>query len=309
VGLEPDVRFSGEVLEPDGKAVLFRTSEPLSAAPTASYAAAALLLRLGCVVAGADKSIGSAEEAFLAERVQSVLHLPPAEHARLRAHVRWLLASKVGTGGLKKRVAALDAANRSHVAEFVVGVAAADGPIEPGEVKSLQQVFTLLGLDPADVYGHIHRLGGSAAGSDGEKARAKPPHPLSAPTTSKPPREGEVTLDPKLVQARLAESEAVFGVLQDIFAASAEAAPLPVAPAVPGVWGLDAAHSGLVRALIARGSWSRGDYEDVARGLGLMPDGAIETVNEAAFEAVGEPLIEGEEDLTISVVLLEESVR
>jgi hypothetical protein len=40
--------------------------------------------------------------------------------------------------------------------------------------------------------------------------------------------------------------------------------------------------------------------------LGLLPDGALETLNEAAFEAVGEPVCEGSDPIEINRDAIEE---
>ena len=315
-GIEPDVRFGGEVMEPTGKAVLFRLFGPGPVAASGAYTAAAILLRLGCVIAGSDASIADAERTFLFERVQSAMDLSPAERQRLDAHVRWLLAARVGPAGLKRLVGALDHAQRLQLADFAVGVAAADGKIEPHEVKALQSVFGVLGLDPSEVYTKLHNVG---IGDDASQApRSSRPHAAEAiasassggsPTPKKSATTSSVMLDPARVRARLAESEAVFGVLKDIFAErEADAPSPPERSAAAGIWGLDAAHSALVRELVGRRTWSRSEYEDVAQRLRLMPGGALETLNEAAYEATGEAFVEGDDTLDVRLDLLSETV-
>ena len=43
--------------------------------------------------------------------------------------------------------------------------------------------------------------------------------------------------------------------------------------------------------------WSRADFEAACDALGLLPDGAAEMLNEAAFSLAGEPLLEGDDPL------------
>jgi hypothetical protein len=66
------------------------------------------------------------------------------------------------------------------------------------------------------------------------------------------------------------------------------------------VGGLDAAHTTLFRRMLANTAWSRTDFEILAESLGLMPAGALETLNEAAFDACGEPLLEGDDPIEIN---------
>jgi hypothetical protein len=44
----------------------------------------------------------------------------------------------------------------------------------------------------------------------------------------------------------------------------------------------------------------------MATGLGLLPDGALEALNEAAFEAVGEPVCEGSDLIDINSYAVKE---
>ena len=57
----------------------------------------------------------------------------------------------------------------------------------------------------------------------------------------------------------------------------------------PPIAGLDAAHGLLLRALAARQVWTAADLAGVCAGLGLLPAGALDVINEAAIEACGEP--------------------
>ena len=44
----------------------------------------------------------------------------------------------------------------------------------------------------------------------------------------------------------------------------------------------------------------------MATDLGLLPDGALEALNEAAFEAVGEPVCEGSDPIDINSYAVKE---
>jgi hypothetical protein len=62
----------------------------------------------------------------------------------------------------------------------------------------------------------------------------------------------------------------------------------------------------MLHALAGRGQLDRNEFDDLAAHHGLLPDGALDTLNEAALEASDEPLIEGDETLTINAYALEE---
>ena len=52
-------------------------------------------------------------------------------------------------------------------------------------------------------------------------------------------------------------------------------------------------------ALAERAVWPRVDLEELASGLGLLVDGALDALNDAAFDAVGDPLWEGEDPIEV----------
>jgi TerB-like protein len=108
-------------------------------------------------------------------------------------------------------------------------------------------------------------------------------------------------LDWARIETKVAETAAVAAVLADIFPEDPPA-PFPRAAGQAGarVAGLDGAHATLARTLATRGAWSRTDIAALARGLGLLPDGAMERINDAAIARCGAPLCDGEDPLAVN---------
>lgn len=145
---------------------------------------------------------------------------------------------------------------------------------------------------------------------------AVPPEPAAA----------EFALDPTLLEQTRRDSEQVAALLADIFvdddgpvasAATAASAPgaggLPATlsapaagPQVPLVNGLDAAHSALLRTLATQQSWPAADFEALCATHGLLPAGALLTLNEAAYETTDGPVAEGADPILIDSETLEE---
>jgi len=180
------------------------------------------------------------------------------------------------------------------------------------ELKLLTRIYGLLGLDRQAVYSDVHAL---AAGNTEPPPAAEPvtvrpadlPAVFPIPATAAPVLAGGIALDPRKVQAKLAETEQVSSLLEGIF--REEEAPAPATAAVTGpalLAGLDGAHSELLRRLAEKSAWPRLDVERMANDLGLLPDGALEVINEAAYERCGAPLLEGDEIIEIDQEILEE---
>jgi hypothetical protein len=81
--------------------------------------------------------------------------------------------------------------------------------------------------------------------------------------------------------------------------------PPSAGPARP-VPGLDRAHGALLHALASRPAWTRAEFVSLAATHGVMPDGALDLLNEVAIDTAGAPVVEGEVTLTVANdVLLE----
>jgi len=316
-GLEPDVRLGGPS-PGSGPAVVFRLGEEDAGEPGAAYHAAAVLLQLAVTVSAADGEVNAAEERHLLEHLKRSFHLSPAERLRLKAHLRWLVASPPGLSGLKRKIEPLAEPQRREIGQFLVTVAGADGHIDAEELKLLARIYPLLGLEAQAVYSDVHALASAEAPPAAEPVTVRPAQPAPAfpippaPSSSPSPAQSGFTLDPRKVQAKLAETEAIAGVLEGIFGEE-ETAPArvadPEAAASSSIAGLDGPHSELLRRLAEKPMWERMALERLAGELGLLPDGALEIINESAFERCGAPVIEGgegDETLEIDTQVLEE---
>jgi uncharacterized tellurite resistance protein B-like protein len=297
IGMEPDPRLGGPVVI-SGPIVLFEEEEPCSA-PSSAYQAATLLLHLGVAVGAADGHVADQEKEALIGHLERGLQLSVAEQGRLRAHLRWLLVRGPKLTGLTRRISALEVAQREDIAAFLTTVAAADGVIDPAEVMTLKRIRKLLGLDPEAVEASLRDAPGAPVTV--RRSDASAGYSVPAPTGA-PQARVRVRLDDAALVAKLAESAEVAALLESVFA---EDEPQPVAAptslsVVAPVADLDAAHSELLRALAGRESISRREWERLAADARLMPDGALDRINESAFEAVGEPVAEGEDPIEIN---------
>ena len=66
----------------------------------------------------------------------------------------------------------------------------------------------------------------------------------------------------------------------------------------------DTAYEGFLRELISRSTWSASEFDALAAKFRLMPAGALETLNEWAYDRFEEPLIEEDEELLINEELV-----
>ncbi len=303
IGFEPDVLSGAKTPKPEDKIVLFALppSEPITRA-SGPYLAAALTLQLASAVATADGEFGIREMGHLRETVLSWTHLTPSQTRRLLAHLRLLVQAPVTLTTLKKKFEPLDQAVRETIAAFMATVAQSDGEVSPAEVKLLEKIYKALGVNATQVFTDVHAVAAGAKPSPAAVAKVE---------------EGGFKLDPAKIAALQQDTERVSALLANIFTETEEAAPAPAPepiesgaetespPSNASLLGLDEAHSALARMMLSRPQWSREELLDVAADLDLMLDGALEHINEAAFDAHDLPLFEGDDPVTVNADILE----
>ncbi len=131
---------------------------------------------------------------------------------------------------------------------------------------------------------------------------------LSEPT---PPLIDEVETVPAfalnldLIQEKQGETTAVTQLLQTVFVEETIAENLSQSPLSNKVTGLDATHTTFLRSLSRQILWSREDLAQLAQQADLLLDGALEVINEAAFERCDEPLTEGEDPIELNPDVLQ----
>lgn len=301
-GIEPDVRLGGPVFEPAEPVVAFRRLPDCPSVASEEYAAATLLIRLGVLVSAADDGVSQAERELLERHIEQRLQLTPGERQRLSAHLAWLIDADLGMTGLKKRLEALPQPSRRAIGRLLVDVAATDGHVEPREMKILEKLYTLLDLPSSDLYRDVH----SAHADDEEPVvvdqPATTPKGFAIPARPAPVATTPAGLDMSRVRLKIAETREVSVLLSSIFVEeTATPAPPVIETAQAGTIGsLDAAHSELLRRLAEGESWPREEVERLAAELALLPDGALETINDYAYATLDEPFWEDDDPLAIN---------
>ena len=316
VGVEPDIRFYGPPFKNDTRCILFYQPECNYSHPPNEYHAATLLLHLASLVAHADGQIDRSEKQHMAAYIDSAFNFPAPERIRLHAHTLYLLENPQSMAGIKKRLEGYSKEDKETIASVCVALACADGQIAPDELKTLQKIYKTLGLDESLVYSHVH----DTASSDHSIGQAQSTAPIrtfdeastQTPTPSEEPAEKNFTLDPELIRKKMQNTQKVAKLLEGIFKEQEEKieeTPLE-AVATTLIPGLDEPHSRLLRRLLERDEWELSEITPLAKELGLMTEGALENINEAAFEEFGEAVLDLEDDpILVEKKMLEEIVH
>ena len=283
-GFAPDPRFALRSPRLDEPVVLFELGAPVDQLKDASatYRSALIELALKTFVAHSDGEISESESRWLEEQVESVKRLRQQERKRLRANLKWFLTVPPNLTMLRRKLKDLDSKRSEELRAAVVASAHADGVIGAKEVSDIEKIYTAFGFDASLAYSDLHT-------SDFEIQ----PRPTRSgrnrkQTLKKSPGErtsSQVSLDTAKIASIQFDTERVSSVLGEIFSNTTDAVEETQAEVLLTLNGLDLRHTALVGELVQRDHWTEGEFEQLCTRHDLLASGALEAVNEWAFDA------------------------
>ncbi|SCN46771.1 probable membrane protein YPO2297 [methanotrophic endosymbiont of Bathymodiolus azoricus (Menez Gwen)] len=289
-GLAPDTRYHHTKTSADGKLVLFPEGHGKYFEPSKAFSEMGMVLRLGAMVATIDSHVDQSEKNLLTQFIDHDTNLSPTEKQSLHAYLLWRLNTPSNVTGLKARVGTLGKTEKVAVSRILVEVAMADGKIDPDEIKQLEKLYTLLGLDKALVTGDIH-------GMSSRKASLRP---VSTQSEDILPASTAFQLNESILAIHESETKDVQSMLGAIFMEN-ESTGEPYetskdSAAVEEEFGIDKYHYALFESLIRKDKWTREEVEVLCRDSGLMVSGALEIINDWSFDKVDEAVLEEDGD-------------
>jgi len=273
--------------------------------PSNSYLLAVLTISLGAYIAHSDNRLLDVEVALLIQKVKTYPNITGEERSRLYEVIKWLSIQTPDIKAINRKIKSGGSAEKQAFAELAIAVAAADGKIEPGEVRALESVYQSLGFDKKDLYSGLHSLGTPQAKRDKTTTQS------DTNTSSPSDINARVNLDMTRVQSTLADTQKASALLASIFEeeADSEVDTTDEEHHSDGLrfQGLDVVHAQFLSELLEREEWPRDDFVRLASSLNLLPDGAMETINEWAFEKYDEPVLEDGEHVDVYADLVNET--
>lgn len=311
--IEPSLLASAKSPAPESKVVVYASAgTQIAAHEEKNSLTAAIGLDLACIVLHSDDSNRSVKADFLATQIDALKDLEHSQRNRLKAKLVLGVENPPALALVRKQTELLTTDAKSLIARLLVGVVKADGTITPDEVKSLEKMYKLLGLDSQQLYSDLHA-----------DDAVMPPPSASINTGSPRAAAPAFTLDVDRIAKLQAESKSVAAILATVFTEddhqsavsevaehAAQQAPDSTAsaskPEPVGICGLDHEHSSLLRHLLTQPEWARDELVAFATQIGLMLDGALEQINESMLDLYDEMLIEGDDPIEINQDLLEQ---
>lgn len=289
-GIAPDTRYHHAKPSADGKLVLFSEGHGKYFEPSKAFCEMGMALRLGAMVAAIDSHVDQEELKFLTQLIDQDSNLSPTEKRSLHAYLLWRLNTAPNVTGLKARVGTLGKTEKAAVSRILVGVAMADGKIDPEEIKQLEKLYTVLGLDKALVSGDIHGMSSNKAGF----------RPSISQSETIPSAATAFQLDESIIAIHESETKDVQSMLGAIFVEDEPTSESDETDtdttAVEEESGIDKQHYSLFESLIRKDKWTLEEVEALCRDSGLMLSGALETINDWSFDKVDAAVLEEDGD-------------
>ena len=304
IGMAPDPRFALRSPKLGEPVVLFRLPEGITALEDVSekYKNILVAVAMGSFIAHADGTIAAKERSALEARTDAA-ELSGAERARLLANLQWMLAVPPDLALFRRRLKDVPESTRHELGQIALAMAAADGAIDPGEIKAIERLYKAIGLTTDGVYSDLHAL---TARSEPVTVRTADVPARDFTIPSPPERDRKVVLDAGRVASLMADTARVSSVLGEIFHdEEPEEEPEETLEDTRGDFlGLDMQHAAFLGELLTRLHWDEAEFATLATQFRLMPGGALETLNEWSFDRFGDMLIEEYEgyDLNPDVV-------
>lgn len=298
LGIEPDIRFCGIKMTTEQRVCIFKMNSPKSDEDNNRHYLR-LLLRLGVIIAEADENVSAQEIDYLTNIIENS-KLSDDDRIRFFAFLEFLFNNDAGISDLKIKLAALDKQQQNIIGGAMLELLHVDGVVAPSEIVQLEKIYKMIGLDPSRIISQIH---------DYQAAR----EPVLVQTANEnndfaiPPsniKKNKLQLSQEQIAKKELETKEVCKILSSIFDTDEEEPSS--ASVVMTIEGLDLAHSKLFNEIVKKEEWARSELEKLCNPLSLMPDGALETLNEFAYATAGSPMIDGDDPIYIDLEIAKE---
>ena len=337
-GIAPDQRYHQTRIKAEGNVVLFKEDHTdadnnrFDFNPITSFHQISLALRLGAMVATIDGYVDDQEVTTLKTLINNDDSLSDIEKRSLEAYLIWRLNTPANMAGLKAKIEKLDEAHITFISRFIISVALSNGKVEPSQIKQIEKLYRALGLDKSRVSSDIHHLtttrkvavptNGLNTANNSHKTTSD--NSINDNETSKK----GFSFNAQTLALYEDETDDAKAMLANIFANDddeldanldhdeetletfiesngTESEPSST-DNILTISGLDIAHSQLYRQLITQEAWSFDEVEALCIPLNLMIHGAIETINDWAFDKVNAPVIDEDDEILIDFEIVEE---
>ena len=304
IGIAPDPRFTKFNLKLEDSVIVHKIDHTIERWNSVSenYWSVFRQVAVVCFVIQAASRIATSE-VLVFDNLISHKKLEAHELERMLIYRNWMLSVPPALPMLRQNLKARFPFEHEELVPIALSMAVARGHVPPERVEAVKKIYKLLNLNDADVYSDLHS----------QTSGGKPVVFLSESQSkqfSDVPAAGEniskFELDSKRIDSVVRDTAQVSEVLGEIFSDDGHT-PEGNQPVIEDglLPGLDKQHALLALEMLQRDRWENEELQQLAGRFNLMPAGALETLNEWAFERFEEPLIEEYDGYNLNLDLVE----
>ncbi len=293
-GFEPDKRFGGLATGQGEHIALFRNEADDQPDDLDAFKGRRTQIEVALLAAASDGFIDPSEIDAIKAEIGAMHDLTTGQRMRLHAYALALAKSPPKSQGVLNRASKLDEGRRKTIARIAIDAVLADGIVTADEVRFIERLYKTLSLPIDAAYSALHR--GALVSDDPVTIANAAIIPGTAIPAPPAPKRAGVQIDHERLSRIREQTAAVSTLLSEIFVEDASHQPdVRISPERDGACrfrGLDEPYGELLAGLVDEGSWSWSEFETRAKALKLLPDGALETINEWAFDQFDEALLD-----------------
>ena len=251
------------------------------------YFSVLISVALGFLIFSKDGSLTKTQKSTIETLIKGTKGLKRSEKIRLSHNFQRMLKSPpfpkftARLGHYKKLI------DPNIVRPFLVKCASIGNLNNAKTVSLMETIYTRMGVDTALVYSDLHA----------EESTSQ--------YTEKRKKQGKIReLDLEKINKIRSETEQVSEVLGGIFNEQ-QAVSSSEKSNLVGSLGLDNKHEILVRNLLDKSNWTESEFEKLVKQQGLFTAGALESINEWAFDRFEAPLIDDHDGYQVDVDIIE----
>jgi uncharacterized tellurite resistance protein B-like protein len=309
LAIEPDPRITKLPYKWDDTVALYYPAGARTVTNNPQYVSASLILELGISVAYADGFIDKKEASQISQFLDYLFTLDPIEAQRLEALKQVLIHQKPSLQNIKKRFQkSLSEADLEKISGFLISVANADGSISQNEIVVLKSIYKAFGIEADRIKSLISSLQSPPTEPIVVREAKKTESIIGEKIPEQPTQVREIVLDKAKLDKLIKDTNGISTVIRRTMLqneAEISAGPRPSSAATISTpktkkIALDRKYYRVLATILRSRKCERRTFERYARECGIMPNAAIEAINEWAYSRFGQNLIKDEDPITVN---------
>jgi hypothetical protein len=217
------------------------------------------------------------------------------------AYVTWLSYINAPLSFLKKEASTLSDEEKSAAKSLILPFFLKENKVDVVIIKRIEKIYSILAIEKDQVIEDIHLL--SSNGFKGDN------YFITKSRVSNENGDTKFFLDEKIIKHHEDETKVVRNILDDIFSEQTELkteTEVIIKNEGNQKVSLDTKHFELFKILSEQPEWDRKDVEIICQELGVLVDGALETINDWSFELIDEAVIDISDSIFIDLDFVED---